>query len=87
MKERIPLPLPLPLPSAPPPPKVELSCERCRLAELIVESDGTVKKVRCHAKAPRPELVPSGGAGSDLEVVFPTLYLPNFCGEIVLVHS
>jgi hypothetical protein len=49
--------------------------------------DGSVKKVRCHAKAPSPELVKAGEAGHDLEAVFPTLYLPNFCGEIVLVHS
>jgi len=76
-----------PLPPPPPPPEVELSCKRCRLAELVVESDGTVKKVRCHAKAPSPELVLSGGTGNDLDVVFPTLYLPNFCGEIVLIPS
>jgi len=71
----------------PPPPSRPLSCLRCQLAELIVEMDGSVKKVRCHAKAPSPELVKAGEAGHDLEAVFPTLYLPNFCGEIVLVHS
>ena len=71
----------------PPPPPDHFSCLNCRLAELLVESDGSVKKVRCHAKAPRPELVNAGDAGYELEVVFPTLYLPNFCGEIAAVRG
>jgi hypothetical protein len=58
-----------------------LSCTTCKAFEPLEDSDGRMVRGKCHRYAPVPQLQRSGDDFNIVEVIFPTLYLPNFCLE------